>query len=96
MTPSTENPMMSSKSRPMTSSNGKFMTLSHDNLAVSSNRNIVTSLKGIQMTSSQGQLMMSPITVCPLCKSRNPGDDCRDGFCASVWDRGNSMRGLHI
>ncbi len=32
--------------------------------------------------------------VCPWCQSTNPGDDCRDGFCSSVWNRSEAAHGL--
>ena len=104
VTPSTDAQMTSSNGNLMTSSIGKLrrlsrgqlVTLSHDNLLLSAKENLVTSSKGRQVTSSQGQLMTSLKPVCPLCNSRYPDDDCRDGFCASVWDNDNSLRSLHL
>ena len=104
VTPSTDAPMTSSNGNLLTLSNGnlqrlskgQLVTLSHDNLVMSAKQNLMTSSKGKLLTSSQGQLLTSRKSFCPLCNSRYPGDDCRDGFCASVWDNGNSLRSLHL
>ncbi len=80
VTPSADNPL--------TSPNGTLLTSSHGNL--------VTSSEGLLVTSSSGIIMTSSGTLCPFCESRYPGDDCRDGFCSSVWDSGKSFRSIHL
>ena len=41
------------------------------------------------------RLRSTPV-VCRWCQTTSPGDDCRDGFCSSVWNKENLMRPIHI
>lgn len=43
-----------------------------------------------------GQKVPKRPIICRWCHSMNPGDDCHDGFCASIWNKENLMRPIHI
>lgn len=53
--------------------------------------NCIVSSSGGSLASAHKQQAM-----CRWCQSLNPGDDCRDGFCSSVWNKENLMRPIHI
>ena len=42
-----------------------------------------------------GSTLPPMIVPCRWCQTTNPGD-CRDGFCASMWNKENLMRPIHI
>ena len=42
-----------------------------------------------------GSTLPPMIVPCRWCQTINPGD-CRDGFCASMWNKENLMRPIHI
>ena len=42
-----------------------------------------------------GSTLPPMIIPCRWCQTTNPGD-CRDGFCASMWNKENLMRPIHI
>ena len=60
--------------------------------STSSSATSSTGSSGIQQQPQRSR----PPQICRFCQSTNPGEDCRDGFCSSIWNKENLMRPIHI